>query len=645
MTKKVMGKLVRKCACCERTGDIGLFEPLPNYYKEMRSKYHTVEGKGEFLNEEEYTCKYCFTSDRGRMICAFLRMAKLPYAKKGTRILHIAPEKGVEDWIIRNCPNVLYESTDLYDKNVSFQSDIQDMVCIEDGTYDYFICSHVLEHVQDDNKAIQELARILKSDGIGVLLVPICLDIEEIDEEWGLAKAENWRRFGQDDHCRLYSKRGLIERLENNGFYVHMFDKSIFGEKLFQENAFTDTSTLYVLSKTEKSTDRLHEKIKKKQCYEDYQYRQKLLFSSCVLINNIIYTVTNLGNIPIRIDLQNNPMTCIDEWDKDCIINSENMIADGRDIYLLDINGNYLLRYNIDSNQHNKIEINCHINNWGNYVAFAKYKRNIYIFSRHISQIVKINLDKNMKISNICYCLQNKDGHEIKFECGIQEKNLLWLFQKKGNLVMAYDMETNIWKSYKLPQKIEYCIHVVLRKGIFYILSVEGKVYSWNVQESSMRMIANCSNRTKDIESFGSIAVTDELIYLLPALSDLIYEINIETGEVEIFDDYPTDFQYVEPEGWSKYSGYCEDENCYYYAMRSSSYILCVNKKSGAVRWINPQISEEDYFNAQMKYSGMLLEEGMWNVKNLLTIKTNSIKQTEKNSLEKKQIWMQLKEN
>lgn len=215
-------KVLRKCTCCGRSGEIGLFEPLAEYYQEMRDKYHAAEGITEFLNEEEYTCKYCATSDRGRMICAFLRMAKLPYAKKGTRILHIAPEQGVEKWILRNCPNVLYESTDLYNESVSFQSDIQDMVCVPDGTYDYFICSHVLEHVFDDEKAMRELARILKDDGIGIFLVPVCLDREVIDEEWGLSEEENWRRFGQNDHCRVYSKKGLVERLIRNGFYVHL---------------------------------------------------------------------------------------------------------------------------------------------------------------------------------------------------------------------------------------------------------------------------------------------------------------------------------------------------------------------------------------------------------------------------------------
>lgn len=239
---------MKKCACCGHCSTGELYEPLSEYFIHMYEKYH-VSHIFEFLNVKQYTCKYCKTSDRGRMICAFLKMSKLPSAKIGTRLLHIAPEKGVEGWIRQNCPNVLYESTDLFATNVTFQSDIQNMISIKDNTYDYFICSHVLEHVQDDQKAMKELFRILKPEGIGIILVPISIGLTEVDEEWGLSEAENWKRFAQYDHCRIYSRNGLIERLQKNGFYVNIIDKSVLGEDIFNENSFVETSTLYVVKK------------------------------------------------------------------------------------------------------------------------------------------------------------------------------------------------------------------------------------------------------------------------------------------------------------------------------------------------------------------------------------------------------------
>ena len=158
-------------------------------------------------------------------------------------------QQGIEHWIYANCPALIYDSTDYYMDNVTFQSDIQNMSMISDESYDYFICSHVLEHVQDDRKAMRELYRILKDDGIGVFLVPVCLDIDRIEEEWGLTEAENWRRFGQGDHCRNYAGWEMTERLEEAGFTVYPLGKRFFGADVFKECGLTDTSTLYVLTK------------------------------------------------------------------------------------------------------------------------------------------------------------------------------------------------------------------------------------------------------------------------------------------------------------------------------------------------------------------------------------------------------------
>ncbi len=75
--------------------------------------------------------------------------------------------------------------------NVTFKSDIQNMSIVNDNTYDIVICSHVLEHVKDDQKAMSELERIINDTGKVVFLVPIDLKRTEIDEEWGLSESEN----------------------------------------------------------------------------------------------------------------------------------------------------------------------------------------------------------------------------------------------------------------------------------------------------------------------------------------------------------------------------------------------------------------------------------------------------------------------
>lgn len=190
--KKLVNR-VKRCVCC---GQEVIYQPLSNYYNEMEKKFHasTENRKPETINCKEYSCPVCGASDRDRMILSFLKKENLCKAAEGTKVLQIAPAVSIHHWILQYCPQVIYETTDLYMENVTFHSDLQNMNMVLDETYDVIICSHVLEHIQDDKKALSEMKRILKSDGKLIFLVPIDLNREDIEEEWGLSEAENWRR-------------------------------------------------------------------------------------------------------------------------------------------------------------------------------------------------------------------------------------------------------------------------------------------------------------------------------------------------------------------------------------------------------------------------------------------------------------------
>jgi ubiquinone/menaquinone biosynthesis C-methylase UbiE len=41
-----------------------------------------------------------------------------------------------------------------------------DLITFEDNQYDVILCNHVLEHIPDDTKAMQELYRVLKPGGM-----------------------------------------------------------------------------------------------------------------------------------------------------------------------------------------------------------------------------------------------------------------------------------------------------------------------------------------------------------------------------------------------------------------------------------------------------------------------------------------------
>jgi SAM-dependent methyltransferase len=95
-----------------------------------------------------------------------------------------------------------YVTADLIEP-ADLQIDIEH-IPLPDGSFDIIICSHVLEHV-DDHRAIAEIARVLSSSGIAILLVPIAEGWKTTYENAQISTpSERELHFGQSDHVRVY---------------------------------------------------------------------------------------------------------------------------------------------------------------------------------------------------------------------------------------------------------------------------------------------------------------------------------------------------------------------------------------------------------------------------------------------------------
>lgn len=69
-----------------------------------------------------------------------------------------------------------------------------------DACYDWVICNHVLEHVQDDAKAVQELLRITKDSGVWQFAIPSPIGVAKT-KDWGFPDAKlhgHYRIYGED---------------------------------------------------------------------------------------------------------------------------------------------------------------------------------------------------------------------------------------------------------------------------------------------------------------------------------------------------------------------------------------------------------------------------------------------------------------
>jgi SAM-dependent methyltransferase len=86
------------------------------------------------------------------------------------KMLHFAPEEFFIDFFSTQFCE--YETADLYMEGVDYKVDLQNLP-FSDSSYDFVFASHVLEHIPDDKKALQEIRRILKPNGIAILPVPL----------------------------------------------------------------------------------------------------------------------------------------------------------------------------------------------------------------------------------------------------------------------------------------------------------------------------------------------------------------------------------------------------------------------------------------------------------------------------------------
>ena len=91
----------------------------------------------------------------------------------------------------------------------------------EDEYFDFIMCNHVLEHVDDDIKALEEIKRVLKKGGKGIIQVPFYYPIPEktIEDKSVTKVSDREKLYGQSDHLRKYGK-DYDKRLSSNGLKV-----------------------------------------------------------------------------------------------------------------------------------------------------------------------------------------------------------------------------------------------------------------------------------------------------------------------------------------------------------------------------------------------------------------------------------------
>ncbi|WP_392348796.1 class I SAM-dependent methyltransferase [uncultured Polaribacter sp.] len=208
-----------------------IIRPVISWYLKGDKFTDPIDGKsfrkflpyGYVKQRENALSPSTLSLERHRLMWLFLRDNTTFFtATKKLKVLHIAPEQCFLD-IFRKQQNLNYITSDLESPIADVKADICDLP-FKENEFDIVFCNHVLEHISNDTKAMQELYRVLKPGGFGIFQIPQDLSKAITFEDDTITdRKERAKLFGQYDHVRVYG-RDYFDKLRSIGFKVDEVD-------------------------------------------------------------------------------------------------------------------------------------------------------------------------------------------------------------------------------------------------------------------------------------------------------------------------------------------------------------------------------------------------------------------------------------
>jgi SAM-dependent methyltransferase len=175
-------------------------------------------------------CPHCLSLERHRLIWVYLK-EKTNFFSDQLDVLHIAPEPCFMKRFEKQ-HGEKYITADIESPLAKVKMDIHD-IPFPENHFDVVLCNHVLEHVQDDIKAMSEIYRVLRPGGFAVMQVPFFAPVPEVtlEDPTIINPREREKAFGQSDHVRKFGK-DYANRIERSGLTA---EASTFAKELNED--------------------------------------------------------------------------------------------------------------------------------------------------------------------------------------------------------------------------------------------------------------------------------------------------------------------------------------------------------------------------------------------------------------------------
>lgn len=317
----------------------------------------------------------------------------------------------------------------------------------------------------------------------------------------------------------------------------------------------------------------------------------KYNFSTAAIRNEIMYFLFSENGMPGMYSISENRISfrdsygmvaegqedSIDEW----LVYKNNLIAlrmDGKELYI----------HSLDSTETVTISLQG-VNNrsWGNYAYVTIYMDQLLVFCRP-NKLLKIDLSK--KKSNEDTILFDRD-----FFFGNRFGHTVILVSEKAEHCSIYDIKTEEIHNIELDGKMETVTNLYIDDRFCYVGDQMGRISIFDHQGlCSLKLVRTVEPISKDGRFvYCKMIVCNDRIIELPSNSCPIYIIKKDDYSKQEYESYPSDIDYLVKGEWSRFYGVCENEHFYICCMRSTNYILLIDKMTGDLAWKKPQLPDE----------------------------------------------------
>ncbi len=165
-------------------------------------------------------CPKCGSLERHRGLIYYLKNTT-DIVEHRNEVLLQSPPKAVFDKLNQRTNIVVY-GVDPYETTygADYVMELEELT-FGDDKFDYIISIHVLEHVLDDQKALNEIYRVLKPGGTALIMLPINEYLEKtIDQPDIINTLDLQKKYYKDEkHLRYYGK-DIEEKIIESGLII-----------------------------------------------------------------------------------------------------------------------------------------------------------------------------------------------------------------------------------------------------------------------------------------------------------------------------------------------------------------------------------------------------------------------------------------